>query len=93
MKRSILVLATVCAIALMNTASADMVRGIDIDFVPIGNAGNTADTQVMESNSGYGTSGYGAVSYNYSIGMYEVTNAQWDAFAAAAGAPTRVGAR
>jgi formylglycine-generating enzyme required for sulfatase activity len=31
---------------------------------------------------------YGGVNYNYRIGKYEVTNAQWNAFALAAGAPT-----
>jgi hypothetical protein len=31
---------------------------------------------------------YGAVAYDYSIGKYEVTNAQWNAFVSAAGAPT-----
>jgi formylglycine-generating enzyme required for sulfatase activity len=51
-----------------------------MDFVTIGNAGNAADT--------YGTPGCGAVGYNYRIGKYEVTNAQWNAFTAAAGAPT-----
>ena len=30
----------------------------------------------------------GAVGYNYRIGKYEVTNAQWNAFTAAVGAPT-----
>jgi formylglycine-generating enzyme required for sulfatase activity len=35
-----------------------------------------------------GTTGYGAVGYNYRIGKYEVTNTQWNAFTAAAGAPT-----
>jgi sulfatase modifying factor 1 len=40
---------------------------VDIDFVDIGNVNNTtADT-----------SGYGVVSYEYSIGTYEVTAAQW----------------
>ena len=51
-----------------------------MDFVTIGNAGNAADTG--------GTVGRGAVSYNYRIGKYEITNAQWNAFTAAAGAPT-----
>ena len=32
--------------------------------------------------------GCGAVSYDYRIGKYEVTNAQWNTFTAAAGAPT-----
>jgi len=45
---------------------------INMDFVTVGNAGNTAD----------GT-GYGAVSYDYKIGKYEVTAAQWAAVIAA----------
>jgi formylglycine-generating enzyme required for sulfatase activity/predicted small secreted protein len=70
-------LAVVCVMAAVNFASADTIRGIGMDFVSIGNAGNTADT-----------TGYGAVSYSYRIGEYEVTNAQWNTFTAAAGAPT-----
>lgn len=53
-----------------------------IDFVPIGNPGNPADLRP----GGY----YGDVSYDYRIGRYEITNAQWNAFVAAAGAPTSV---
>jgi len=82
--KSILVLAMVCVMAAANIASADMVQGINIDFVTIGNVGNAADTQVMSD----GTTGYGAVGYEYRIGKYEVTNAQWNAFVAVAGAPT-----
>ena len=67
-----------------NVGSAAMVRGIDISFVHIGNAGNVADTTIMSTD---GTSGYGGVGYDYYIGMYEVTNAQWDEFTAAVGAP------
>jgi formylglycine-generating enzyme required for sulfatase activity len=74
----------VCMMAIVNVASAVIIRGIDIDFVTIGNAGNAADTQVMND----GTTGYGAVSYGYRIGKYEVTNAQWNTFVSAAGAPT-----
>jgi formylglycine-generating enzyme required for sulfatase activity len=70
----------VCVMVAVNFASADIIREINIDFVTIGNAGNAADTG--------GTPGCGAVSYNYRIGKYEVTNAQWDSFTAAAGAPT-----
>jgi len=40
-----------------------------IEMVPVGNAGNPADTST-----------YGAVSYPYSIGKYEVTNAQYTQF-------------
>ena len=61
-----------------------MIQGIGMDFVPIGNAGNAPDTRIMID----GTSGYGAVGYDYSIGKYEVTYGQWSTFVAAAGAPT-----
>jgi formylglycine-generating enzyme required for sulfatase activity len=72
--------AVVLFMAVMNVASADTIRGIGMDFVTIGNPGNAADTG--------GTPGCGAVGYNYRIGKYEVTNAQWNTFTAAAGAPT-----
>jgi hypothetical protein len=68
-------LIVVCVMAAMNFASADTIRGININFVTIGNPGNAAFY------------GYGAVSYGYRIGRYEVTNAQWNTFTAAAGAP------
>lgn len=42
---------------------------ITIDTVPVGNTGNAADT-----------TGFGAVNYEYRIGTYEVTNAQYAAF-------------
>jgi sulfatase modifying factor 1 len=41
---------------------------INMDFVPVGNAGNTADDTT-----------YGAVAYDYLIGTYEVSAAQWAA--------------
>jgi sulfatase modifying factor 1 len=40
-----------------------------MQMVPVGNAGNAADTST-----------YGAVGYTYSIGKYEVTNAQYAQF-------------
>lgn len=76
-RQSVRVLAIVVLFAVANIAPADMVRGIDMDFLTIGNAGNAADS-----------TGYGAVDYDYRIGKYEVTNAQWNAFIAAAGAST-----
>lgn len=45
---------------------------INIDYVPIGNAGNAADNSTG--------SPYGAVAYAYQIGKYEVTNAQYTDF-------------
>jgi formylglycine-generating enzyme len=70
----------ICVMAAVNFTSADTIKGINIDFVTIGNAGNAGDLA-----NPYGC---GAVSYNYRIGKYEVTNAQWNDFTGAAGAPT-----
>ena len=50
---------------------------ITIPTVPVGNLGNTADTEVMLAD---GTTGYGSVSHPYRIGTTEVTNAQYAAF-------------
>jgi len=47
-----------------------------LEMVPVGNPGNAPDTQVMVD----GTTGYGAVSYAYNIGKYDVTVAQYTAF-------------
>ncbi len=66
-----------CLIVMSGSVWAKVIRGIDIDFVSIGNAGNTADS-----------SGFGAVDYAYQIGRYEITNNQWNAFVSAAGKPT-----
>jgi formylglycine-generating enzyme len=72
--------------AAMNFASAEIIRGINIDFVTIGHAGNAGEQSRLVI---YGdTTYYGAVSSSYRIGKYEITNAQWNTFIAAAGAPT-----
>jgi formylglycine-generating enzyme len=77
-------LVTACVMVTTNTALADTFgtgsNQFNIDLVNIGNAGNAADP--------YTGSKYGVVGYNYRIGKYEVTNAQWNAFTAIAGAPT-----
>jgi len=80
MKNLIILVVILCLMAVANFALADTIQGINVDFVNIGHAGNTADTG--------GTPGCGAVGYNYRIGKYEVTNTQWNAFTAAAGVPT-----
>ena len=49
---------------------------VNIETVLVGNPGNAADTQMMSD----GTTGYGAVPYEYRIGKYEVTNAQYAEF-------------
>jgi formylglycine-generating enzyme len=50
---------------------------VDIVTVPVGNAGNLADTEVMTTD---GTTRYGAVDYEYNIGKYEVTAGQYCEF-------------
>ncbi len=52
-------------------AAAAQADPIAIELVPVGNAGNTADTH---------GNGYGAVGYDYLIGKYEVTAGQYTAF-------------
>src|SRR5262245_7605550 len=46
--------------------------GVTMDWTLVGNAGNACDPQVLGC--------YGAVPYEYYIGTYEVTNAQYTAF-------------
>jgi len=70
--KSIFLSAMVYVVAVVNVASADTIHGIDIDFVSIGNAGNAGDTRGGVYANPYGC---GAVSYDYRIGKYEVTNA------------------
>ena len=79
---SILGLAMVL-LGMTTIASAVIVRGIEMDFVTIGNPDNPGDTRA-EANP-YGC---GAVGYEYQLGQYEITNGQWDSFVTAAGAPT-----
>lgn len=88
MKQAIILSITVL-VSIAGTVSAEIIRGIDIEFVTIGNAGNAGDTR--QDLWGLPLAfpwGCGAVAYNYRIGKYEITNAQWNAFTTAAGAPT-----
>jgi hypothetical protein len=79
--KSILGLAViVCMMAVVNVASADLVQGINIDFVAIGNAGNLGDTRPEAYPNGSG-----AVKENYRIAKYEITAAQWQTISTAAG--------
>jgi sulfatase modifying factor 1 len=55
-------LSLLTALALAASAHAAVI----IEYVTVGDAGNAADT-----------TGYGAVAYEYRIGTYEVTNAQY----------------
>lgn len=65
----------VCVIILL--AGGVLQAEVTIETVPVGNVGNTADTAVMTND---GTTGYGAVNYEYRVGKYEVTNAQYCEF-------------
>jgi formylglycine-generating enzyme required for sulfatase activity len=67
-------LAGVLILATGNFAMADTIRGIDIEFVTIGNVNNSADS-----------TGFGAVNYAYRMGKYEVTAQQYNTAAAAGG--------
>jgi formylglycine-generating enzyme len=71
------ILVAVLVMAVTNVASADTIRGINMDFVTIGNAGNGTDPATGNL--------YGAVSSSYRIGKYEVTAAQWQTINTAAG--------
>ncbi len=57
-------------------ASGAAVADITIETVPVGNAGNLPDMRTQSD----GTSGYGAVAYEYNIGKYEVTAGQYKDF-------------
>ena len=72
--------AAVLAIACVGLSSthADQINYV---MVPVGNAGNAADP-------GSTFPGYGAVSYSYQIGKYEVTGSQYTAFLNAVGSST-----
>ena len=69
---SSLSLAVLAGISLVTPALAV----VNIDYVPVGNAGNAADNSTGSL--------YGAVAYAYKIGKYEVTNAQYTDFLNAA---------
>jgi sulfatase modifying factor 1 len=77
MKRAFLVLALLYLGSIARANVFDLGPGLtNLETVRVGNAGNAADTQVMYD----GTTGYGSVSYNYNIGKYEVTAAQYTEF-------------
>jgi formylglycine-generating enzyme len=58
-------------------ACAADARAVTIAWSLVGNPGNAADTVVVLED---GTTGYGAVGYNYKIGTYDVTNSQYVEF-------------
>jgi len=79
LKQTVLLAAAAAVLALAPAAEAGIIRhftwgGADLymEFVPIGDPGNLDDN-----------TGYGGVAYEYNIGKYEVTAAQWSAAIAA----------
>jgi formylglycine-generating enzyme required for sulfatase activity len=80
MKKTFVFALIVFVMAAANSASADVIRGISMDFVTIGNAGNAGDTRPEAYPYGCG-----AVGYNYRIGKYEITASQWQTINTAAG--------
>ena len=68
-------------LAAMVVLTAGMAQAINIDLVPVGNAGNAGEL----SGSGDLARICGAVGYTYNIGKYEVTAGQYTAFLNAVG--------
>ena len=68
--------------------SARQTLAVEFEWVTIGNPGNIADTEVMDQGH---TTGYGAVSYEFRIGKFEVTNAQYFEFLNAVAATDEYG--
>jgi formylglycine-generating enzyme len=58
------------SLVLLSLLIASSASAVSMAWTPIGNPGNAADP----------TTGFGAVSYDYSIGTYDVTNAQYAEF-------------
>lgn len=77
-KYTAIIAAAILVLGFAQIAQADTIRGLDMSFVGIGNAGNAASTNT----------GYGAVNYNYGIATYEVTI---DQFTKARAMDSRVG--
>lgn len=70
-------------------AVADTVRGINLDFVTIGHPGNPVDSRTGTDENGLPIArNCGAVGYEFRMGTYEITNAQWNTFVGQAGTPT-----
>lgn len=76
-----LVLAAVAMLLPAGATNADVFNmgpGLtSMEMVRIADAGNAADTEAMITD---GTTGYGSVNYDYSIGKYEVTAGQYTEF-------------
>jgi len=77
---------TFILLILMVIVSGCTTQRIDIDFVAIGDPGNRGDTRTEVNRYGKPDAnpyGCGAVGYTYRISKYEITNGQWNTYAAA----------
>lgn len=79
----IIIESTFIAIGIVALLLAQSAVAITIDMVMVGNPGNAPDTKVMIPD---GTTGYGAVSYTYYMGKYDVTVGQYIEFLSAVAA-------
>ena len=73
MKTKVLTIPVAALLAAVVVGLGSAAMAVDIETVPVGNPGNAADTR-------YEAPGYGAVSYEYNIGKYEVTAGQYRDF-------------
>jgi sulfatase modifying factor 1 len=67
----------ICLSCLLSLLIASSSSGVTMAWTPIGNPDNACDTQ---PDTGGGAGCFGAVRYNYNIGTYDVTNAQYAEF-------------
>ncbi len=67
---------TVVSVAVLIGLVAGTAVAVNIETVPVGNPGNSADTSSHSGNP----AGQGSVGYTYNIGKYEVTAGQYTAF-------------
>jgi formylglycine-generating enzyme len=68
-----------CSSLLLSLLIASSASAVTMAWTPIGNPGNPGDPQTNCTTCPAGTT-FGAVPYAYSIGTYEVTNAQYAEF-------------
>ena len=67
----------IVCVAAITAALGSAASAVIMETVPVGNAGNLPDPEVMSTD---GTTGYGSVRYAYGIGKYEVTAGQYAEF-------------
>jgi formylglycine-generating enzyme required for sulfatase activity len=73
-------LITFLAVVGLVLALAPAAQGVTIDRVLVGNTGNTGEALTAGGNLTVGHPVFGAVSYEYWVGTYEVSNAQYAEF-------------